>query len=703
MSGGLKVGDLYFAVTASIGAFQKSMKQIADDVAKTANKVKEAGEQIGRIGAVVSAGIGVAIAASAQSSQKMSDAVDKMKQLLFTMAAEIGDLFLPVVQSMSKTIGELVSWFQHLSPGVKQFIAHVATAVATITLAIGAIGKFAGVVGGLAKLVSLMSGLLGTAFIPIVVGVGVALLAIGALYNYWNSTDSKLRSSVMGLGETFAKVWEFVKDSFNFVVEFIFNRIAELTQMLGIIAATAGKVFGSSSLQDFGNAMRSTTGADMLKTTKEGLVTGAKAVGGAIKDGFGYAFNGLKELFGDMMKALGFGKGPAQLRFEKNNLANEPQHVSKTGGFTPGFRDLSVLGPGFDRALGRVVADELAAAIKAAKGRVVDSVVDAFGEVGDVFKKFSANLASGGPEAAIAELLGDLLIRSESFRTLVQMTQRMFQFLADTVGSVLNPLLPVVGAAFDVLASVLNAVRPAIVALTAPLEAVAPVLEVVAALINGLAPVITLVAEAMIAIQAPFLLIAGPVMRGLFEAIKFVGEGVLWVAIQISSAWNTVIGAIQWVLKKLSKLPFAGGLKDVANSLDSVKLPVDDLAKALHDLKGMTWEQAQAAAEASVELSNSGKAAKDVAEALTNVPQGFKIAKLRFDSQSAVAFAPPSLLAPAPSVGGSGGDTNVTIIVHPSEGMNEEELADTIARRIDSSNRRRTGNPIGGRLKFGGD
>ncbi|RYZ32815.1 MAG: hypothetical protein EOO72_15005, partial [Myxococcaceae bacterium] len=116
----LKVGDLYVAVTASIGEALVSVGKLVKGVEKAAKQVKEAAEPIGNIGAVVAAGIVAAVAASAESNAAMKEQTERIKDLLITLAAELGDLFAPLVKKVANVIEQVVAKLQSLSPATKR-------------------------------------------------------------------------------------------------------------------------------------------------------------------------------------------------------------------------------------------------------------------------------------------------------------------------------------------------------------------------------------------------------------------------------------------------------------------------------------------------------------------------------------------------------------------------------------------------------
>ncbi|GEL75552.1 hypothetical protein [Myxococcus virescens] len=188
-SGGLKVGDLYVVVTASIGQALKSMGDLAKATEEMAKKVKEAAEPIGNLGAIVAAGIGAAVAAAASSNYELRMELKHLTDLLYTLAADIGDLFGPAVKRLTAFIDKLVATYQRLSPTQKRAAADMAAWVAGLGLAIGTVGKLAGVVEGLAKSSGILIGVLG----KLDKSVGLAGITAGV-----NKLSGSMRTALNG-------------------------------------------------------------------------------------------------------------------------------------------------------------------------------------------------------------------------------------------------------------------------------------------------------------------------------------------------------------------------------------------------------------------------------------------------------------------------------------------------------------------------
>lgn len=206
--GALKVGDLYVAVTASIGEAVASLGKLVKQVETTAKKVKEAADPVGKIGAVVAAGIGGAVLAASKSNQRLAAEVEHIQEVLYTFAAEVGDLFTPLVRRIGDFLSNLTAHFQRLSPQAKRAAASLAAWTAGIGLGVGVMGKLAGTVEGLAK-----------GFGVVLKGVKTALPVIGKLGPVLNGVGPAASKALQGLqalmkadvGASMSKLWTSLK------------------------------------------------------------------------------------------------------------------------------------------------------------------------------------------------------------------------------------------------------------------------------------------------------------------------------------------------------------------------------------------------------------------------------------------------------------------------------------------------------------
>lgn len=121
-----------------------------------------------------------------------------------------------------------------------------------------------------------------------------------------------------------------------------------------------------------------------------------------------------------------------------------------------------------------------------------------------------------------------------------------------------------------------------------------------------------------------------PAFRALFPVLKTFGLIVLTVVQGISTVWNAIVGTLAGIFGALANISILGWkplgfLKGVADFFKSLMVDTDELSDAMKRLRDLTWDQADAAQAA--------------AEALHNVPSGFKIALRRFQVAEPVPMA----------------------------------------------------------------
>jgi hypothetical protein len=720
MSGGLRVGDLYLAVTASIGPALKSLGDLVESVEKAAKQVKDAAKDMGEIGAVVAAGIAGAVAAASQSNAAMQEEVTHLTDLLYTLAAELGDLFAPVVKKLADFVERLVATFQKMSPEAKGAAADTALWVAGLGLAIGAVGKTAGVIealaGGMGSLITVLGKLkastsvaslaasLGAVAAPalaIAAAVAALTLLAGSVYGAWTNTSTGLRESVMSILESIGgaaqKLWEMLKSVFEGLGDILKSVAMKALEYMAWLIRGMAKVYLPLAqvlrMKDLTRALTDAsklTGKDLLdvfseagallesKATEAAQAVGEKAVafGSAIADavatGAKGMWDGTKKMAEDsgvtalvnkvmaMVQGLvGFADGQAKVRTpdddeapysidvagpaarDMDRMVAEVQSLAAHGG--RGVRALNSAMETKAKALAKAMADAAEAgrqAVAQARAELAQRFASAFGEITalvDTFRQ-GALAAGGNPLGGIGAVVGQLVTQSEGFKVLLEMVSTIIQHVADALGGFLTALQPLLGAVFIVINAVVSALTPVFEMLGEVIRPLAAPLVIVGQLLQGLAPLLEVLGKAFLAIMAPVQLIAGPVLKGLFEVLKFVSVIILTVAKAIGSVWNAVVGAIQKVLNGISDiLEWVGidALEDFANSLDRLKVDTNAMGDALNVLRDTTWDSAMATADATAETIKNAEAQRRANEALSNVPAAWKVALRRFQAQDA--------------------------------------------------------------------
>ena len=200
-------------------------------------------------------------------------------------------------------------------------------------------------------------------------------------------------------------------------------------------------------------------------------------------------------------------------------------------------------------------------------------------------------------------VLVELMSRSETWSQLMANLEPIIQSVADALGMMLEPLLPIAYTLGVILQ---------------------PIFEALGNILS-----------------AVFM----PILAALFPALKVLGIAMLTVAKVIGYVWNGIIEAFAKVFDALGNISILGAkplafMKDWARSFRQVKVDTDGLGDAIETLTDLTWDEAMARAKNIEELENA-------TEALRNVPEGYKIALTRF--QAAMGAVPAMATAGGPT------------------------------------------------------
>jgi phage-related protein len=346
MSGALKAGGVYVAVSAAIGDFAKSMGEVVRTVEQTAKRVKESAKAIADVGTLFAAGMAGAVLAAAKSNDLIRRDLEDLQEQLYTLAAEVGDAFGPFVRDLSKAVASLVGAFQRMSPEVKEAGARFVVFMAATGATAGILSKSAGLVEGLAKaagavlvpalnaasaatkllgqasatsfpavgkaVAGMEAGVLkslarvavgfGAVLVPVAaVAAAIAALALlaGALYEAWSDSSTGMRKAVLeaweslkGLGRQLADTlggwWESLKGFLVAGLKVLLEAVAGAARKLGQVLGPLAKGLGLESLAGTFEELQSLTGERLLKDLQEGasfLADKASQAAGALVEG----------------------------------------------------------------------------------------------------------------------------------------------------------------------------------------------------------------------------------------------------------------------------------------------------------------------------------------------------------------------------------------------------------------------------------
>ncbi|NTX58756.1 hypothetical protein, partial [Myxococcus sp. CA039A] len=278
------------------------------------------------------------------------------------------------------------------------------------------------------------------------------------------------------------------------------------------------------------------------------------------------------------------------------------------------------------------------AAMESAREGIVNRLLGGLGQLGDLINAGLQGFQAGGAYGAIIAVVSELLMQSEGFKGVIEATNGIIQQVADALGTLLEPLQPLLGAISLVIDGLFSALTPVFEMMGNAIKPLAPLIALVGQLLEGLAPLFEQMGKFFVMLMDPLGQLVGPVMKALFGVLKFVATVILAVARAIGWVWNLIVGAVQKVIHALSSLiSWTGfdGLARFARSLDGLKVDTDAMRASQDALEGTTWESAMARAEETARVREHTQAVSRATEALTNVPSAWKRALRTFESENA--------------------------------------------------------------------
>lgn len=312
--------------------------------------------------------------------------------------------------------------------------------------------------------------------------------------------------------------------------------------------------------------------------------------------------------------------------------------------------------------------------------RVAQNVFDEFGDAQQLFQtqlraaesafeeflRLGVDPASDGVRALVEEieklglLLEGLPNRVPSLPeipvTVRVITQRpelpeptLFESAAAKVGDVFRDLGPAVIAPFKSLGSAIQGLLGSLLPWQLLLDALH---EAFGDLLRNVAPIVSALATAL----APVLKAMFPVIKLMAIAFTYVGQ----VFFTVAGALQVAIGSLVKGLGKfLDALPFVGdfGLIKAGQSIiDMGKASfetVGALGQARKEIEALEWQDA---------LNPLKEAANQTAQALRNVPEGFKVALARFNATEGVGAVPGGAGGGGPAAAAAGSGFTLTIM-----------------------------------------
>jgi hypothetical protein len=275
-------------------------------------------------------------------------------------------------------------------------------------------------------------------------------------------------------------------------------------------------------------------------------------------------------------------------------------------------------------------------------GNLGTQALDITKQLGDFGSTISTAMQAwqaGGPYAAAIAVVGSLATKTQSFSVVVETLNGIISQAAKAVEPLVKALIPVVKTIAAALTPIIQTLGELISALVT--GGLGPLLKAVGNLIAALMPIVNVI----LTVLKPVFDVFALAMRGLAIVI-----GV--VALIIGAIVNVIIDVVAGIVDIIAGIADifgAGGeLREFSESLKDGKVNTDAIAKGIEEAATGSYELADATNEAAFELDDTipgvtdnldslGDSAKETTKtfreasaALTNIPQGFKIAAARF-------------------------------------------------------------------------
>jgi hypothetical protein len=250
-------------------------------------------------------------------------------------------------------------------------------------------------------------------------------------------------------------------------------------------------------------------------------------------------------------------------------------------------------------------------------GNVIGGVLNKMGKMGQLVNTVMS-ASAGGPWAMLIAAVGELVMGSKQAASLINMLNDGFDMISNLIGEFIQPLLAFSGAGNLVLKEFVNFLTPIIKSLGESIQNFTPMLMAVGQSVKVMGFVL---APLIAAIEGINHLVSGAlgfVLHLFYDAMRGFSHGILWLINEFGQAWNTIVTAL--------------GRANLAINLDGV-------AEAMSELRNATWDNVMAQADAASAGAQAAAAISAVAESMTNVPAGFKIAAARYNAMDAVGVA----------------------------------------------------------------
>lgn len=549
------------------------------------------------------------------------------------LSVVIGEILLPVVTPMVQHMTEGLKLFQAL-PGPVQKIAvavgALAAVVGPVALAIGT------VMAALPITVAAAATAIKAALLATVGPVGLTVAAVGALaavgvvmVRNWDVV--KLR---------FALIWATIKDAVFSAVDGIIGAIETL---YGWIPGLGDKIRGlRDRFNDFADHSLARSNDQLLRLERE------------IAQNFTPAAEGASAALEQLKSALaGLGtEGGGAGRVLTSTLTDTARQLAEAVELGVATRDE------WSRLL--ELESQLNDRLRAGNATLQDrlEIARALAKISDITTRpirtdLSRSVGPATPAAVPIEVPAQKAADAEF------MIRLKFAAL-DAAGAVRDFAGRALGGAKDAALSLLNAFNPLAMlatvfdeALRSVTRAMEPLLDAIEPLVAGLADALTPVIEAL-----------APVIQKLTPVIVALAQAIAPILLAVVPLLEQLVPPLRLLARVASYVVQALGIFIEALGRFVDKIVPDFISEAGQGLARLGQEMQDGAKAARRSLDEGlqgtaalGKAARDAAEQLHNIPSGFKVALARFNATRPSAATPPTGGAAGGGGGSVGGGT----------------------------------------------
>jgi phage-related protein len=723
----LKVGSLFVSLSADTGAFLKSMQPALKSVEKFSREVKkaanDAAQVAGSITTVGAAALKLASDVSGPTKAAMTELSLSMKQA----AKPVAEALVPAVKEAAALLRGMGRAFSELSPETKAMVGDIfkaAAAVTAVSLVVGRLATLAGTLSGVFSGVAGAIAAIGVGPLLAVLAVIAAVAAgIAVLHRAWRENWGGMQQVVQTVAQWFADTWSTVTSFVTGLFSDMVDGLAGSMKLALNVLATGAEAMGQ---KDLGRALRGSVSVvdAIAKDLKSGaavkrIVVAAIELGKNAADGFkerifdelGILFGKLKQKFGSVPLTVGpLTVGPRRPlvsgavvegnmmglagRVDASNAAARRAVNPELRGPRRLSQTTAVKGEDARRNFEAFQEAQKQAAVEAAeatKGSLVNTTqafVAKLGEAGSIINNVVNAAAQGGPWAAVAAAMAELLAQTQAFSRVVNVAGGGLKTVAEALQpgaqALFDALSKVLAPAFQVVATAMTAISPILESVAQVLEMVAPIVMLLVPVIRSLQPLLQFLADVLKFIFAAL----EPVFRIIFAVVQGIMLLVTVVQRAIVGIWNGLLEAIASIVDAVVALFTAGIVSNGGDFIRAGKGSVAQLDASLAELSTIDYDAAKAAAaraaadmEAKGATDDATKSMREFAQSFTNVPSGFKVAAAQFAADAA-GYSPGGF------TGGGGVIINGDIVI---TGGDTQSALEAFWQQVDRREFRSTG------------